>query len=79
MTKLAEWPKDFAVLDMPWGKETINVTWPYIAVSVPERNDDGSLIPAMMYHADDLADCKYCDFVLAKQGDGSYQSMERPR
>jgi hypothetical protein len=74
---IASWPKDFAVLDMPWGKETINTTWPYIAVSVPEKMMDGTTDPAMMYHTDSLADCKWCDFILEKQTDGKYKTIQR--
>jgi hypothetical protein len=72
-TKMAEWPKDFAVLDMPWGPETINTTWPLIAVCVPQ-GDKGTkdYDPAMMYHTDTRDIAVYADFWLVKQPDGTY-------
>ena len=70
MSQYAEWPKDFATVKMPWGNETINTTWPYIAVSAPDPDDKEPR--AMMYHTDD-PNWQYRDFLLTKRPDGSYR------
>ena len=69
-TEFAKWPDDYAYLEMPWGRELVNITWPHIAVTEPDTEDKNPR--AMMYHTDNPT-FPYCDFWLDRQNDGTYR------
>jgi hypothetical protein len=65
----AKWPEDFAVLDIPIiGQQTVNTTWPYLAVMLPDEDDPTD--KPIVYHTDNGN--FPCDFMLVKQVDGKY-------
>jgi hypothetical protein len=87
-TECAKWPEDFGELVMPWGTETINHTWPYIAVCPPDWFREGLPEPAdsrwkksdraLMYHTDDLKSAlSISRTVYVKQPDSTYRLYEK--